>query len=79
MNASIGHTSFKLNCGYHFSIFYKEDLDPCSKSRTVEEFSSKLQELITVCQQNIYHAQEFQKQAHNKSVKSQSYALGNKV
>ena len=28
---------------------------------------------MTVCQQNFYHAHEFQKQAHNKEVKSQSY------
>ena len=35
--------------------------------------------MMTVCQQNLYHAQELQKQAHNKGVKLQSYFLGDKV
>ena len=30
-------------------------------------------------QQNLHHTQELQKQAHNKGVKPQSYAPGNKV
>ena len=55
-NASIGHTPFELNCGYHPRVFYKEDLDPRSKSKTAEELSSKLQNLMAVCQQNLYHA-----------------------
>ena len=78
-NASTGFTSFELNCGYHPRVFYKEDLDPRSKSRTVEELSSKHQELMTVCQQNLNHAQELQKQAHDKGAKPHSYAPGDKV
>ena len=78
-NPSTGFTPFELNCGYHPWVSYKEDLDPRSKSRTAEELSSKLRELMTVCQQNLHHAQELQKQAHNKGVKPQSYASGNKV
>ena len=34
---------------------------------------------MTVYQQNFYYAQKFQKQPHNKDVKSQNYAPGNKV
>ena len=34
---------------------------------------------MAACQQNLYHAQELQKQAHNKGVKQQNYALGDKV
>ena len=49
-NASTSNTPFELNCGYHLRVSYKEDLDPRSKSRTAEELSSKLQELMTVCQ-----------------------------
>ena len=49
-NASTGYTPFKLNYGYHFWVSYKKDLDPCSQSRTVEELSSELRELMTVCQ-----------------------------
>ena len=58
---------------------YKNDIDPCSKSKLVDKLLAKLRELIIVCQENLHHAQEFQKQAYNKGVKSRSYALGNKV
>ena len=34
---------------------------------------------MTVCQKNLYHAQELQKQAYNKGVKAKSYAPGDKV
>ena len=49
-NASTGYTPFELNCGYHPRVSYKEDHDPRSKSRTAEELSSELRELMTVCQ-----------------------------
>ena len=78
-NASTGYTPFELNCGYHPRVSYKEDLDPRSKSKTAEELSSKLRELMTVCQQNLHHAQKLQKRDHNKEVKPQSYAPGEKV
>ena len=77
--ASTGFTPFKLNCGYHPRAFYEEDFNPRSKSRIVEKLSSKLRELMTVCQQNLHHAQELQKRGHNKGVKPQSYAPGEKV
>ena len=32
---------FELNCGYDPYISYKKNLNLCSKSRTVKEFSSK--------------------------------------
>ena len=78
-NASTGHTSFKLNCGYHPRVSYKENLDPCSKLKTAEKLSSKLQNFLAVCQQNLHHAQELQKWAHNKGLKPRNYASGNKV
>ena len=78
-NASTGYTSFKLKCGYHPRISYEEDLDPRSKSRTAKKLSSKLRELMTVCQQNLHHTQKLQKQGHNKGVKPRSYAPGDKV
>ena len=58
-NATTGFTSFELNCGYHPWVSYKEDLDPCSKSRTEEELFFKLRELMTICQQNLHHTQKF--------------------
>ena len=78
-NANTGYILFELNCRYYFHIFYKEDLDPCLKLKIAKKLSFELQELMTMCQQNLYHAQKLQKQAHNKGVKSQSYAAGNKV
>ena len=78
-NASTDYMPFELNCGYHPRVFYEKDLDPRSKSRTAEELSSELRKLITVCQQNLHHAQELQKRAHNRGVKPRSYAPGDKV
>ena len=60
-NASTGHTSFKLNCGYHPRVLYKEDVDPHSKSRLADELLAKLRELIIVCRKNFHHAQELRK------------------
>ena len=78
-NASISYTFFKLNYGYYLYISYKKDLNPHSKLKTAKKLSSKLQNLMAVCQQNVYYAQKLQKQAYNKGVKPQSYALGNKI
>ena len=42
---------FELNYGYYPRVFYKEEeiLDPRSKSKTAEELSFKLRELMIVC------------------------------
>ena len=34
---------------------------------------------MTVCRENLHHAQEHQKQAHNKGVKPRSYGPSDKV
>ena len=34
---------------------------------------------MTVCQKNLHHTQNFQKQAHNKGVKPRTYVLDDKV
>ena len=78
-NASTGHTPFELNCGYHPRMSYKEDVDPRSQSKSADKLSAELRELMIVCQENLYHAQELQKRAHDKGVKPQSYAPGEKV
>ena len=78
-NASTGFMPFELNCGYHPRVSYKKDLNTRSQSRTAEKLSFELRKLMTVCQQNLHHAQELQKQGHNKGVKSRSYVLGDKV
>ena len=78
-NISIGHTPFELNCSFHLQISFKDDIDPCSRSCSVNELAKKLRKLIDIYQQNLFHAQELQKRAHNKDVKPQSYALGEKI
>lgn len=39
----------------------------------------ELRELINIYCQNLLHAQDFQKQVHDKGMKPQSYALGEKM
>ena len=34
---------------------------------------------MIICQENLYHTQEFQKRANNKGIKPRKYAPGNKV
>ena len=78
-NASTGHLPFELNCGYHSWMSYKEEVDSHSKSKSADELSPELRELMIVCWENLYHAQELQKRAHNKGVKPRSYAPSDKV
>ena len=78
-NASTDHAPFKLNYGYHLWVSYEEDIDPRSKSKSADELSAELQELMNICQENLYHAQKFWKRANNKGVKPKSYAASDKV
>ena len=57
-NASFGHTSFELNCGYHYRMLYKNDINPYSKCKSADNLSAKLRELMIVCRENLHHAQE---------------------
>ena len=78
-NKSTSHTPFELNCGYHPRMSYEEEVNPHSKSKSVDELSAELKELIFVCRENLHHAQELQKQTHDKGVKPRSYAPGDKI
>ena len=78
-NASTGHTSFELNCGYHSRMSYEDKVDPRSKSKSANKVSAELRELMIVYWENLHHAQEFQKRAHDKGVKPRSYIPGDKV
>ena len=78
-NASTGYTPFELNCGYYLRMSYKEEVDPRSKSKSADKLSAELRELMIVCRENLHHAQELQKRAHDKSVKPRSYSPGDKV
>ena len=78
-NASTGYTPFKLNCKYHSCVFFEEDTNFCSQSKTAKKLSSKLKKLMIVCLENLHHAQKLQKQAHDKGIKPRSYALSDKI
>ena len=78
-NASTGYTSFKLNCGFYPRVSYEEDVDPRSRSKTVDQLATQLQTLMSMCRENLQHAQELQKRYHDKHAKPTSYAPGDKV
>ena len=77
--ASMGYTPFELNCGYHSRIFYKDNVNPDSRSKAANELTNELKNLMVTCRENLQHAQELQKRAHNKRTKPKSYALGKKI
>ena len=60
-------------------MLYEEEVDSHSKSKSADELSAELRELMIVCWENLHHAQKLQKRAHNKGVEPRSYATGNKV
>ena len=60
-------------------MLYKEKVDACSKSKSTDKLLVELRELMIVYRENLYHAQELQKQAYNKGVKLRSYAPNEKV
>ena len=55
-NASIGYTSFELNCGYHLCVYYKKDVDFYSKSKSADNLANDLKEFMVVCRKNLQHA-----------------------
>ena len=68
-NASTGYTPFELNCGYHPCVSYEKDINSCSKFKSADDLVSELRELMAVCRENLQHAQDFQKWAHDKGIK----------
>ena len=48
-NASIGHTPFELNYGYHPWMSYEEDINPHSQLKLADKLLAELRELIIVC------------------------------
>ena len=78
-NANTGHTPFELNCGYQPRMLYEKDVDSRSQSKSADALSAEVRQLMIVCWENLHHAQELQKQGHDKGVKPRSYAPGGKV
>ena len=78
-NVSTGYMPFELNCGYYLCVFYKKDINPRSQSKSADNLANKLRELMAVCRENLYHAQDIQKRANNKDTKPRSYAPSDKI
>ena len=78
-NASTGHISFELNCGYHFCVSFKDECDIRSRSSFAKRQVMELGELMDICCQNLLYAQNLQKQVYNKEVKLWSYIPSEKV
>ena len=57
-NASTGHTSFELNCGFYSRVFFENNVNLCSRSCFANELAKELKKLMDICQQNLFHAQE---------------------
>ena len=77
--ASMRYVSFELNCWYHLFVSYTEDVNSRFRSKAADELTKELKNLMAVCRENLQHAQELQKRAHNKGIKPRSYAPGEKV
>ena len=78
-NISTGYTPLKLNCGLHPRVSYKEDVDPRSSSKTADQLATELQIFMSMCRENLQHAQELLKGYHDKHANPKSYAPGVKV
>ncbi len=78
-NASTGHTPFELNCNYHLRIFYKENINAYFKSKSANELSIEVREVMTVYKKNLHHTQKLQKRANDQVMKPRRYTPSNKV
>ena len=78
-NASTGHISFGLNCGFHLRVFFENNINPHSRSCSANKLANELKKLMNICPQNLFHAQKLQKKVYDKGMKPQSYAPGEKV
>ena len=78
-HASAWYTPFELNCRYHPRIFYKDVINPHSRSKAADELTEKLRNLMAIYRENLQHDQELQKRANNKGTKPRSYTPDEKV
>ena len=68
-NASIDYMPFKLNGGYYSQILYEKEFNLRFQSKSADKLSKKPRQLMVVYCKNLYHAQKFQKRAHNTEIK----------
>lgn len=60
-------------------MLYKKDVDPYPQLKTIDKLLAELRKLMIICQKNIHHALELQKQAYNQNSKPKRYGCNNKV
>ena len=56
-NLSTNYTPFELNCSYYLCIFFEENTNPRSQSKSTNELSAKLRDPMTICRKNLHNAQ----------------------
>ena len=76
---SMEYNSFEPNCKYNPRVSYKENVDLHSRSKTAKKLTKELRNLMAACRENLQHAQELQKRAHDKGTKPRSYAPSEKI
>lgn len=54
-NASINHTSFKLNCEYYLQVFFQDEINSYSKSLCIKKLADKVKKLIEIHCQYLFH------------------------
>ena len=55
-NSSTGHKAFELHCSYYARVFFEENTNSRSQSKSADELLVALQDLLTVCRKNLHHA-----------------------
>ena len=78
-NASISHTPFELNCSFHPRVSYEDDINPCFQSKTANQLTIELQNLISIYRENLGYAQKLQKRYHDKHVRPKHYTSEDKI
>ena len=69
----------KLNYKYYPRVYYKKNIDPCSRCKVADELIEKLRNLIAIYRKNLQYAQKLQKRVYDKRTKPRSYAFSRKV
>ncbi len=77
--ASTMMSSFEALLGYHPRMFYEDNRDPRSKSRTEDRNAAALRNLMKELKVNLTESQELQALYHNKHVKERTYRPGDSV
>lgn len=55
-NVSTNYTPFKLYNDYYSCILFKDDTNPCLKSRSGNKLAKELKKLMLLCQHILLHA-----------------------